>query len=130
MFLRGKRKERRRAARVAGPALAAFYWTGGVSHPRRIRNISRNGAYIETETDWYVGTVLHIVLERPASCQPSPEATKPFGLWARVIHTDSCGMGIEFIMKEREEKREFNRFLETTIEKFGVNLAATFSQSA
>ena len=110
MFFRGKRgkpEDRRRTARVEGPALAAFYWTGGVSTPCRVCNICRKGAYIETNQDWYAGTVLHLVLEShvPADAddakvrgyllehygaeiaggfapsQPSTVASTSFGLW-------------------------------------------------
>jgi len=88
MFFRKRGpKERRRAARVEGPALAAFYWTGGISNPCRVCNICRKGAYIETDQEWYVGTVLHLVLEPHAASQPSPEGTKTFGLWARIVHS-------------------------------------------
>jgi hypothetical protein len=119
MFLQGKRgkpKDRRRAARALAPALTAFYWTGGVSHPCSVRDISLRGAYIETKTDWYAGTVLHLVLERNPSGERPAEAAKTSGLWARVVRTDPHGMGMEFLMRNREEEREFNRFLETTIE--------------
>jgi hypothetical protein len=144
MFFRGKRggpKERRRSVRVDGPELAAFYWTGGISTPCRVCNICRKGAYIETDQDWYAGTVLHLVLEPrvPAGVeeagvhghllehysgetaggftpsQPAAEVSRTFGLWARIVHTDSRGMGMEFIMRDRDEERIFNLFLETAI---------------
>jgi hypothetical protein len=112
MFFRSKGgapKDRRRTARVEGPALAAFYWTGGVSTPCHVSNICRKGAYIETDQEWYTGTVLHLVLaprvpEGPddanvggyllehygteigggfAPSTPSTEANRTFGLWAR-----------------------------------------------
>ena len=85
---RGKPQERRREARVDGPSLAAFYWTGGISNPCRVCNISRKGAYIETDQNWYVGTILHLVLESNALSQPSPETNPTFGLWARIVHTE------------------------------------------
>src|ERR1035438_9568919 len=116
MFLWGKRgepKDRRRVARAAADALRAFYWTGGVSHPCRVRNINRRGVYIETDQHWCVGTVLHLSLERDPLGQPPAGATEAFGLWARVVHADSSGMGMEFVRSAPEEEREFHRFLET-----------------
>jgi hypothetical protein len=138
---RGKPKERRLAARVEEPTLAVFYWTGGISNPCRVCNISRTGAYIETDQDWYVGTILHLVLEprSPAGLDagkvreylsehhgveigggfapfsPPKEANRTFGLWARIVRTDSRGMGMEFVLTDRREAAEFKRFLEAAI---------------
>ena len=100
---------------MEGPALAAFYWTGGVPNPCRVSNISRKGAYIETDKDWYKGTVLHLVLECQPAPQPARDSTKPFGLWARIVRADPRGMGMEFIMTDRQEEAEFKQFLETAI---------------
>jgi len=165
MFFRKRGpKERRRGARAEGPALAAFYWTGGISNPCRVCNISRQGAYIETDQEWYVGTVLHLVLEPHASSQLAPDSAKTFGLWARIVHTapltndppqnafrvdesvptrlnalraresdpppqnefmahesgqhslsNSRGMGMEFMIMDREEEQAFTLFLESAI---------------
>jgi hypothetical protein len=158
MFFRGKRggpKERRRSVRIEGPALAAFYWTGGVSTPCRVGNICRRGAYIKTDQEWYAGTILHLILEPQiqagvddakvraylqeqfgtgisggfAPSPPSPEGTRTFGLWARIVHTHSGGMGMEFILTDRQEEREFDRFLEAALKGSGVNLLAKSSRS-
>jgi hypothetical protein len=117
MFFRSKGgapKERRRTARVEGPALAAFYWTGGVSTACRVRNVCRHGAYIETNQEWYAGTVLHVVLE------PHAEANKAFGLWARVVHTGAHGMGMEFKLMDRDEELAFNLFLDMALRGNGA----------
>ena len=119
MYLWGKRSERknrRRAARVEKPVLTAFYWTGGVSNPCRVRDISRRGIYIEAEKEWFVGTLLQLVLQRPPSTEPSPEPARSFALWARIVRADPCGMGMEFIMRDASEGSEFKQFLETAIE--------------
>jgi hypothetical protein len=144
MFFRGRRgepKDRRRTARVEQPALAAFYWTGGVSTPCRVCNICRKGAYIESDQEWFTGTVVHLVLEPRvpagpgdatvrgyllehygteigggfATPTPSSEAHRTFGLWARIVHTDSRGMGMEFVMTDREEELAFNLFLDAAL---------------
>lgn len=118
MFLRRKRdgpKDRRRAVRVAEPALAAFYWTGGVSNPCCVRDISREGAYIETTKEWCSGTVLQLILESKRPQEPPAGTAKRFGLWARVAHADAHGMGMEFILADREGAGQFSRFLEMTM---------------
>jgi Tfp pilus assembly protein PilZ len=106
-------KDRRKAARVPEFAVRATYWTGGVCRPLRVRDISESGAYIETEPDWCVGTLIHLVLECEAPDRSSPKAT--FWLWARIVHADSGGMGVQFMKMERERKRQFQRFLETAM---------------
>ena len=105
---RGK-KDRRRAARVRDSGLIALYWTGGVPRPYRIRDISSSGAFIETKDEWYVGTTMHLVLEHDGTGHLSPEAA--FGLWAHVVRAGAGGMGVSFIMRSRNEQKEFQRFL-------------------
>jgi hypothetical protein len=102
---RGGPKDRRRAARAGGEGLRAFYWTGGVSHPSSVRNISRSGAYVETEAAWGVGTVLYLVLDQKESDQPAPGETGALGLWARVVRAEPSGMAVEFVNAGREEAR-------------------------
>jgi len=98
-------KDRRRAARAGGDGLRAFYWTGGVSHPSRVRNISRNGAYVETQSAWGVGTVLYLVLDQRESGQPPAGEAGALGLWSRVVRTEPSGMAVEFVNAGREEAR-------------------------
>jgi hypothetical protein len=108
---RGRTDERRRAKRVASPAVRAFYWTGGVSRPYQIRDISSGGLCIESAQEWYLGTIAHIVLETYQPEAPSPGATATLGLWARAIHTAGGGMGLEFIVMDRRDEDNLQRFL-------------------
>lgn len=102
-------KNRRRAGRIWGPALTAVYWTGGANTPLRVRDINADGAYIETDRDWFVGTVVHLVLQREGADNSS--ALESFGLWARIVRNEPGGIGVEFIM-DRSEGKQFRRFLE------------------
>jgi len=111
-----------------------------------VANICPKGAYIETDQEWYTGTVLHLVLEPQSPAGPddaqlrgymsehygtesggglaptSPtEANRTFGLWARIVHTDSRGMGMEFVMMDREEELAFNLFLDTALGRKSAN---------
>lgn len=108
---RGGPKERRRALRFGAPALRAFYWMGGLSQPFRVRDIAESGAFVETAQDLYVGTVLHLVLQRDGPCDPSIEADRSFGIWAQVARADSSGMGMEFVAMDKEEERKLQGFL-------------------
>jgi hypothetical protein len=90
--------------------LIALYWTGGVPRPYRIRDISSSGAFIETKDEWYVGTMLHLVLQHDGSSHLSPKTA--LGLWAHVVRAGAGGMGVSFIMRSRNEQKEFQRFLD------------------
>jgi hypothetical protein len=89
--------------------LLALYWTGGVPRPYRIRDISSIGAFIETKDEWYVGTMLHLVLEHDGPGHLSRKTA--LGLWAQVVRAGAGGMGVSFIMRSRNEQKEFQRFL-------------------
>jgi hypothetical protein len=115
---RNKPKDRRRTARAARPGLTAVYWTGGVSQPLRVRDISQGGAYIETEAEWCAGTLIHLVLDYGGSGQSPPKAA--IGLWARVVRVDAHGMGMQFAQMDRAEEQRFRQFLETSIGSLGV----------
>ena len=113
-LFRRKPEDRRTSVRAGEPRLTAFYWTGGVCEPLRVRDISEAGAYIEwAQADWGVGTVMHLVLESNAVDQPPPKAT--FGLWARIIHADAQGMGMEFLPMDRDGVMAFREFLEVVL---------------
>jgi hypothetical protein len=108
------RKDRRRAARIGGPALTAFYWTGGVPEPVRVRDISGRGAFIETKTDWCAGTLIHVVLEHEGS-ESSPKVS--FARWARIVRNVDGGKGMQFLELSRVEEMEFQRFLKVAAER-------------
>jgi len=52
---------------------------------------------------------MHLILEREASGHLSPKTA--FGVWAEVVRAEAGGMGVKFIMRNRNEEREFQRFL-------------------
>ena len=118
MFLaeeRGKPKERRASGRVATPHIHAFYWTGGRSKPLPLRNISENGAFVETAAEWCCGTIVHLVLESTDSTTEAPSEHLSIGLWGQVIHIASDGIGLQFIVMDRQEEKNFRRFLKYSL---------------
>ena len=111
---RRKSKDLRQAVRTLRPAITALYWTGGVCRPLRLRDVSASGAYIKTNIDWCVGSVVHLVLLGAGSGKARDRSTRPtFALWARIVHTDSRGMGVQFLMRDSKEEKQVRRFLET-----------------
>jgi len=97
----------------------ALYWTGGAPRPYRVRDIHGHGAYIETEDHWCAGSVIHLVLEHNESCQPSPRAAEPLGLWTEIVRVDTSGMGVEFIMMDQKQERKLQRLLEANAGESG-----------
>jgi hypothetical protein len=54
----------RRAPRVPGNGLAAYYWNGALPAAHGIRDISSSGVYVVTEERWYPGTLVLMTLQR------------------------------------------------------------------
>jgi hypothetical protein len=111
-FWKNNRKDRRLDRRIEQPAVTAFYWTGGVPRPYRVRNIGVGGAYIETEDPWDMGSLVHVVLEYGgASKIPAPNG-QSLGLWVEIARVEPGGMGVEFVLASQEQTAKLQKFLE------------------
>lgn len=106
--------EKRRAARTAEPSLLVYYWDGSVPEGRKIRDISRSGAYIVTPERWYVGTIVRLILQGykttttpDGGIVPSRSASIP----SRVVRHGTDGIGVEFIFGTSEERKSLEQFL-------------------
>ena len=108
--------EKRRAPRTAEPSLLVYYWDGSVPEGRKIRDISRSGAYIETPERWYVGTIVRLILQGykttttpDGGIVPSRSTSIP----SRVIRHGTDGIGVEFLFGTSEERKSLEEFLAT-----------------
>ncbi len=106
--------EKRRAARTVEPSLLVYYWDGSVPEGRKIRDISRSGAYIVTPERWYVGTIVRLILQGykttttpDGGIVPSRSASIP----SRVVRHGADGIGVEFIFGTSEERKSLEQFL-------------------
>ncbi len=91
-----RQREHRRAPRIPEPGLVGFYFSGGHSLPRQIRNLSVMGFYMITDERWLPGTVIRITLQIIDSAGDDPRDT--LTVLSRVVNWGPDGGGFEFVM--------------------------------
>jgi PilZ domain-containing protein len=106
-----KFKNRRRSSRMRTDNLLAVYWEGlpDCSHP--VREISLEGARIETAVSWTKGTLIRLNLASVQSGQPARPSESILNLWSRVVREIPEGFCVEFVFESRDERRQFMRFV-------------------
>jgi len=113
----------RRAPRVPGNGLAAYYWNGDAPIAHGVRDISATGMYVVTEERWYPGTLVLMTLQRTESGEEIAE--RAVAVNSRAVRWGSDGVGLQFELAGEKEvragrlplldaagKRELERFLE------------------
>lgn len=103
--------ERRSAPRESGDGLIAFYWEGGVSKPHRVRNISRQGAFIEADFSWPRGTQVALTLKISPVLPLHDASSDALVMQATVVRTCPDGTGFQFVPLQSGEVRAFRDFL-------------------
>lgn len=94
-------QDRRRAKRQPLPGLIAYYWTGGTSTGKYIRDISSTGLFLLTDERWYPGTVLRISLQRTDEASEGTE--RSITVQAMVVRSDNDGVGFAFLIPDSRE---------------------------
>ncbi|HUS06574.1 MAG TPA: PilZ domain-containing protein [Bryobacteraceae bacterium] len=111
---------RRRAPRLTDPRVLSYYWNGAQPVPHRLRDVSRNGAYIYAAERWYLGTILQLTLEAdtkgqtaeaPSDPAPSVDPASSVTLWAKVIRYGADGIGVEFMFPKVGQKKQLEALL-------------------
>lgn len=100
--------ERRRAPRRRVADLCAVYWDGRPDCLHPIREISSDGAYIETKCPWAEGTIIRLNLV--CGLQPTPPHARA-EVWSRVVRPAGDGFCVEFLWESPRPREEFTRFL-------------------
>ncbi len=113
-WLGGPEKRKRRATRFPAEGLKGCYWDGGESSGRPVKDISSSGAYLFSQTQFYVGTVLTITLQKEG--EPCTDNSVPNSMTVRckVIRVDKNGMGVSFMLEKATQKKELAHFLKKT----------------
>jgi hypothetical protein len=109
----------KRATRYAGPGLTAFYWDGGLSPGRPIKDVSVSGAYVITAERWYVGTILTTSLkaDRVWAVDGKPAS---FTVPCKVVRHGTNGMGVSFVFRNVQEQKMLERFMKTVLGDYSV----------
>jgi hypothetical protein len=109
---RRKPKDRRKSPRSPGGDLIAHYWTGGAPTPRRVSDVSVDGAFIEGPEKWYPGTVVTLILQLGSA----GGRLSPYTIRAAVVRSARDGFGVQFLFADRDERAEFQKFLQHAVD--------------
>jgi hypothetical protein len=122
-----RRRDRRAVDRLINPGIVAYFWDGGPPHPNPVRDISHEGAYVETISRWYVGTILALTLKaegnemKPALAQiagePVARAPEVMQVSCRVARQEPDGIGVQFPHAGAEGRRKLMGFIASCVEK-------------
>ena len=116
-FLQGPAQDQRRSPRKPGGALVAHYWTGGAPAPRKIADVSLDGAYVEAPDRWHPGTVITLTLQLDSNISDRDQMTlarpAPCEIRAMVIRLTPEGFAVEFLFEDGAERAGFERFLKS-----------------
>jgi proteasome lid subunit RPN8/RPN11 len=103
--------ERRSARRESGDGLIAFFWEGDLPRAHRVKDISRQGAYIETEFSWPPGTLILLTLQNACTGGDAESSTDAIVVTAEIVRTSQDGMGLKFLPSDFEEMCKLLQFL-------------------
>jgi uncharacterized membrane protein (UPF0127 family) len=94
----------RRAPRVPGSGLAAYYWNGSAPSAHGIRDISSTGLYVVTEERWYPGTLVLMTLQKTENGEELSERT--VAVHSRAVRWGPDGVGLQFVLSDDKDVRD------------------------
>jgi hypothetical protein len=103
--------ERRGVKREPAEGLFAFYWDGDRPHGHRVLDITRRGAYIESDFTWSPGTMMMLTLQIGSAGKKPKDPKDSFTVTAEVVRTTTEGMGLRFCLPDLEHMRQLMQFL-------------------
>jgi len=123
-WLEGPRNQRK-VARHPGGGLLTYYWTGGTPQPRKVANISTQGAYIQAPDTWYPGTIITLTFQLGTSGAAvngsgngsGEPAAVSRAVRALVVRREAGGFGVQFLFGDRHDKAGLARFLQEAVPK-------------
>ena len=87
--------------------MSAVYWRGDASVSYPVRNISRDGVYVDLKESFYLGSLVRLAIKYAGESR----AESLPDLAARVVRQDKDGVAMEFIWVRMEEQKKWNDFL-------------------
>jgi hypothetical protein len=110
----------RRAPRMPGQGLAAYYWTGAAPLAHGIRDISTSGLYVVTEERWYPGTLVLMTIQKTDGMEEVKEST--ISVHSRAVRWGPDGVGLQFVLLDDKEVREGKLPVADTLSKKELSL--------
>jgi uncharacterized membrane protein (UPF0127 family) len=101
------------SARDLEGKFVAVYSNGGYPEPHPTRQVSCDGAFIQTADRWYPGTVIEMALHRRGS--PAEMALRngsgSHRVRVRILQCARDGVEVEFLFRDARDRRLLKRFL-------------------
>jgi hypothetical protein len=94
----------RRAPRVPGNGLAAYYWNGSAPSGHGVRDISSSGLYVVTEERWYPGTLVLMTLQKTEAGEELSE--RSIAVHSRAVRWGPDGVGLQFVLSDDRDVRD------------------------
>ncbi len=107
--------ERRSAERQPTDNFFAYRWNGTRLTEEPVKDISSSGLYLLTEERWQPDTLLSLTLQRQGSLETNPELR--IEIMGKVVRCGEDGVGLEFVLKDDTESRQWVSLRETLIEQ-------------
>jgi len=92
--------------------MEAVYWDGSAKSSHPVREISLNGAMIETDVEWIEGTLILLSIRRIRPDGQAQDSAISAQLWCRVVRRTPKGFCVEFLLVSRNARRAFRRYLD------------------
>ena len=90
-----------RASRHVVPGMVAYYWDGDTPKEHVVKDISESGMYLYTTERWYEGTIMKLSLRKGEANAKGP----CLSVRGRIIRHVADGVGIQFMMRTKDEER-------------------------
>ncbi len=107
--------ERRSSERRPVDNFSAYRWNGSRLTQEPLKDISSSGLYILTEERWQPGTLLTLTLQKPGPLEVNPE--RRVEMLTQVARSGKDGVGLQFVMKDDAESRQWDALRESLIEQ-------------
>lgn len=104
-------QERRSTKRLPGAGLMVFYWDGNLAGGRKVRDISKRGAFVETDFTWMRGTLIDLRLQIGSHAMLGDDRRNTITVTAEIVRTSPEGMGLRFVLPDFSHMSSFLRFL-------------------
>lgn len=107
--------DRRKSRRVSVKHLEAVYWDGSANSSHAIREVSYDGAMIDTDVEWIEGTMILLSIRLVRAGGPVQESDLSSQLWCRVVRRTPTGFCVEFLFFTRGARRAFRHYLDAKL---------------
>jgi PilZ domain len=105
----------RKTERRSVHQFAAYRWNGSTLKQDAVRDISSTGVYILTKERWQRGMLVWLTLQKEGRLEKSLE--RRIGVQAKVVRWGEDGVGLEFVLPNDPESRQWECLRESLIEE-------------